>query len=384
MASWSKILHRLGHRAESYFDELRWTLKRRLGHDQPVQIVAYRGFGTTQALHLQGRVLANHSQTSSDSESLWQNILTAYRRFESDEVPGVRVRAEYQGIVEETISDKEGYFTFDLQTPVIAEPQQPWHKVSLSLPDFKDTVPIDNGEVLVPASNAQFGVISDIDDTILVTNATSLFKMARLTFLKSARARLPFAGVSAFYHALQRGTGEAHNPIFYVSSSPWNLYDFLVDFIALNHIPAGPLMLRDLGIDESKFIKSSHLDHKRTQIKRLLNTYPQLPFILIGDSGQHDPEIYQQIATQFPRRIQAIYIRDVSPKPLRDSEVRALAAKLDELTIDLILAEDTLKAAQHAAERGFIEARAVAAVQTERSKDAGADKEMERLMEEDE
>lgn len=384
MASWSKILHRLGHRAESYFDELRWTLKRRLGHDQPVQVVAYRGFGTTQALYLQGRVLANPSQTNSDSESLWRNILAAYRRFESDEVPGVRVRAAYQNMAQETISDKEGYFTFHLRTPVIAASQQPWHRVRLSMPDYKDMAPTDSAEILVPAANAQYGVISDIDDTILVTNATSLFKMARLTFLKSARTRLPFAGVAAFYHALQRGTGDVYNPIFYVSSSPWNLYDFLVDFMALNDIPAGPLMLRDFGLDENKFIKLSHLDHKRDQIERLLNTYPQLPFILIGDSGQHDPEIYQQIATHFPHRIRAIYIRDVSPQPLRDNQVRALAEKLDELAIDLVLAEDTLKAAQHAAEQGFIEARAIAAVHMETTKDASADEEIERLIEEDE
>lgn len=380
----STILHRLGYRAENYFDELRWALKRRLCHDQPVQIVAYRGFGTPQALHLQGRILANHSQTDSDNESLWRNILAAYRRFESDEVPGVRIRAEYQDIVEEAISDKEGYFTFHLHTPVQAAPQQLWHIVSLSLPDYKDTVPTVNAEVLVPASNTQFGVISDIDDTILVTNATSLFKMARLTFLKSARTRLPFAGVAAFYHALQHGTGETFNPIFYVSSSPWNLYDFLVDFMTLNHIPAGPLMLRDFGLDESKFIKSSHLDHKRAQIERLLTTYPHLPFILIGDSGQHDPEIYQHIAIHFPNRIQAIYIRDVSPQPLRNDEVRALAEKLNELAIDLVLAEDTLSAAQHAASRGFIEAGAVASVQTETTQDASTDEETERLLEEDE
>jgi phosphatidate phosphatase APP1 len=384
MASWSKVLHRLGYRAESYFDELRWGFKRRLSHDQPVQIVAYRGFGATQVLHLQGRILANHSQADSDSESLWRNILAAYRRFESDEVPGVRIRAEYQDIVQEVISDQEGYFTFHLHTPVKAAHQQSWHRVSLSLPDFKETVSAVNAEVLVPTPKAQFGIISDIDDTILVTNATSLFKMARLTFLKSARMRLPFAGVAAFYHALQRGIGEAFNPIFYVSSSPWNLYDFLVDFMALNHIPAGPLMLRDFGLDESKFIKSSHLDHKRSQIERLLNTYPNLPFILIGDSGQHDPEIYQHIAMQFPHRIRAIYIRDVSPQPLRDDEVRALAEKLNELAIDLVLAEDTLIAAQHAASRGFIEAGAVASVQNETTQDADTDEEIEGLLEEDE
>lgn len=381
---WSTVLHRLGHRAESYFDELRWGLKRRLGHDQPLQIVPYRGFGTGQILYIKGRVLADHSPADNDRESLWRNLLAAYRRFESDEVPGVRVRADYQTIAEETITNREGYFEFSLSVSVTPLPQQPWHNVTLALPDFSDRVAPVTGEVVAPSAEAHFGIISDIDDTVLVTHATSLFKMARLTFLKSARMRLPFAGVAAFYQALQQGVGEALNPIFYVSSSPWNLYDFLVDFMALNGIPAGPLMLRDFGLDESKFIKSSHLAHKRTQIERLLTTYPHLSFILIGDSGQHDPEIYHQIARQFPRRIRAIYIRDVSPEPLRNQEVYALAQELRELNVDLVLAKDTCKAAQHAADCGFIDAAAVAAVQAETRKDGHTDEEMERLVEEDE
>jgi phosphatidate phosphatase APP1 len=114
-----------------------------------------------------------------------------------------------------------------------------------------------DGHILVPPAASQFGVISDVDDTILVSGVTNLLRMARLAFLNNARTRLPFAGVAAFYRALQSGPESTlFNPVFYVSSSPWNLYDLLVDFCAVQGIPKGPFMLRDVGVDEDKFLSA--------------------------------------------------------------------------------------------------------------------------------
>jgi len=95
--------------------------------------------------------------------------------------------------------------------------------------------------------------------------------MARLTFLRSPHTRLPFNGVAAFYQALRDGAAQPR-PIFYVSSSPWNLYDFLVDFMALNRIPAGPLLLRDLGLPAERAGGSSHQAHKLAQIERIMTS----------------------------------------------------------------------------------------------------------------
>ena len=121
--------------------------------------------------------------------------------------------------------------------------------------------------------------------------------------------------MAAFYQALQLGdTGKVFNPIFYVSSSPWNLYDLLTDFMDVHAIPTGPLFLQDFGLDRDKFISADHDEHKITHIERLLDLYPKLPFILIGDSGQADPEIYSTILEKYPTRILAIYIRDIHPE----------------------------------------------------------------------
>ncbi len=146
---------------------------------------------------------------------------------------------------------------------------------------------------MIPGPGARFGVISDVDDTVLVTGATDAVGMARTVFTGNALSRMTFDGVAELYRALR---GEQGNPIFYVSSSPWNLYDLLDDFLALNGLPAGPILLRDWGLSSIELLPTDHHHHKLGTIHAILSTYPDLPFLLLGDSGQQDPEIYAQIA----------------------------------------------------------------------------------------
>ncbi|MFN2169325.1 MAG: phosphatase domain-containing protein, partial [Anaerolineae bacterium] len=219
-----------------------------------------------------------------------------------------------------------------------------------------------SGATLIPPAAAEFGVISDIDDTVLQTYATDLLKLARTTLLHSAEERLPFAGVAEFYHALQAGPdSRQENPIFYLSSSPWNLYDLLVDFMALNQLPDGPLLLQDYGLDGEKVLKQGHAEHKLTRIRELFALYRDLPFVLIGDSGEHDPELYAQTIREFPGRVRAVYIRDVSDSE-RDATVTALAAQAAVDGVDLVLVADSAAAARHAARNGLIDPAALPAI----------------------
>ena len=226
-------------------------------------------------------------------DSLWTNLQASYRRFETDEVPGARVRLRAPGGVElEAVTDAEGYAHFDFVPPA-GDDEGGGFEVTLSLPDSPDA-PVATATIVRPRADARFGVVSDVDDTVLVTEATSVLRMMRLTLLESPGSRVAFPGVGAFYRAL---AGSA-NPLFYVSSSPWNLYEFLVDFMRLKGLPEGPLLLRDLGIDEDKLGAGTHGDHKLDAIRSVLERHAELDFVLIGDSGQHDPEIYETIVTE--------------------------------------------------------------------------------------
>lgn len=338
-------------------EELVERLRRRRRHSGPIQIIPYRGFGTADSLSLSGRVLEDRGILPAHIErSRLANFRDNWRRFGSRELVGVRVRATLQAHDYEAITDDEGYFALTLK------PEGPldgaaWQIVRLELLDrvIPNHAPVRAaGEVLVPPPSARFGVISDIDDTILQTYATDLLKMLRLTMFRNAHTRLPFSGVAPLYQAFEAGKGGSEkNPIFYVSSSPWNIYDFLVEFIAFQGLPAGPLLLTDYGIDRNKLLKQSHSEHKLAAIERILGSYPRLPFVLIGDSGQHDPEIYLTAVRRFPGRIAAIYIRHVSDSR-RAVEVAALAGEANSLGVIMLLAGDSSEVDADARRRGLI------------------------------
>jgi len=268
-------------------------------------------------------------------------------------VPFARVRTP-QGI---TTADREGYFRVELAGRFA----QGWNEVELELaerPEVRATA-----RALVPSPAARFGVISDIDDTVVYSNVTRKLRMVLMLALSNARTRKPFAGVAAFYRALHQGRSSSPNPFFYVSKSPWNLYAPLVEYFAHQGLPAGPLLLRDFGWRMKK-------DHKEEAIAAILDTYPRLPFLLVGDSGERDPEIYAGIVRRFPRRIRAIYIRSVRPAEERMRAVDRLARDVAPTGCQLVLAPNTEVAAAHAAAEGFIRPADLRKVRADRKADA--------------
>lgn len=363
-----ELVHRGAHTAEETFDGLVARIRARTGRTDPVVIQPYRGFGTRDELWIKGRVLEDAGiRDATDRDTIWQNVVAMYRRFESDEVPGVDVEITFGETRTRVTTDDEGYFEARLR-PEGAGAAAEWQEVALRLVDGPGPARAV-ARVRVPRPDAAFGVISDVDDTVLRTGAASLATLVRSTFLHNARTRLPFKGAAALYRALAEGSpGEATRPFFYVSSSPWNLYDFLEDFFDLNGIPEGPILLRDLGIDADKLIKGGH-DHKLDKIERILGTFPDLPFVLVGDSGQEDPELYTRAVERHPGRIRAIYIRDVSGAE-RDREVRELIETVAGRDVELRLVADSAEAAEHAAEVGLIDPTAVPGIVAETREDA--------------
>ena len=255
---------------------------------------------------------------------------------ESDEVPGVRVRAMFQGRRYETVTDREGYFHFDL---TVRKGSVGWQEVDLE--------PKATGRVLLPSPRARFGVISDIDDTLIPSGATKKLRMVIRLALSNPLTRKPFEGVAEFYRALHAGV----NPLFYVSKSPWNLYLPLLELLKTQRIPLGPLLLRDFGLH---LFRRGRQQHKLLQIERILASCRALPFVLIGDSGEQDPEIYSEIVRRHPRRIRVIYIRAIDPDSARLAAIGQLAAQVRRTDCQLVLVPDTAYAAAHAAGEGLI------------------------------
>lgn len=315
---------------EKRFDSLRLESKLRSGRLKPVEVIPYLGYGTPGTLFLRGRVMEGRGITRADArDTVRRNLRNTARRFTNTETPGARVRARFGEREAVATADEKGFFEvrFELAQPL--EEKTSWHPVDLELlwPKARGQGETRATGYVLVASGARVGVISDLDDTIVKSRATDLLKMVWIILVNNARTRLPFEGVADFYKALQGGTdGREFNPVFYVSSSPWNLYDLFVDFLDLNGVPAGPLFFKRWSLATV----GRNSAHKIEAIRTLLSTYPDLPFVLIGDSGQGDLDIYRQAAREHPGRIRAVYIREVNPGETeeRAAEVYAIAEEL--------------------------------------------------------
>ncbi|AXK71604.1 DUF2183 domain-containing protein [Lysobacter sp. TY2-98] len=355
--------------ALSALEDVADGLHRRLAPREPAYIAAYRGWGDASGIELRGRVLADAPKGGpTERDSRLRNLRHSIGRFMSAEVPHAPLRLSIGTHAVETVSDDEGYYAATLPAPPL--PDGLWTQATASLADGRLATA---QPLLYVHDDARIGVISDIDDTVLDSAITDWTTAAQLTFLHNARTRKPLKGAAPLYQALQAGIdGRGRVPLFYVSSSPWNLYDLLDEFMALNKLPAGPMFLRDFGLDPTKLLKSSGHGHKLERARELIARFPRLRWVLLGDSGQADAELYAEAASEFGDRIAAIYIRDVDPDldSPRDAAVDAHIGRVAGTRVPMLRARDSRAIAEHAASLGLIRADALGAIAAEVDRDA--------------
>lgn len=347
----------------------------RLRGEAPPVIAPYHGYGTPDRWHVLGRALRGAPLAPARAEdSAWRNLASMYRRLESDPLPHAHLIVRAAGTERNVVADDEG-FVHAWLTPTIRTEAE-WHEAELELVAPRDQgaeAPRARARIRVPGARARFIVVSDVDDTVLRSNISSFVQAVRTTLFSNARTRLPFPGVAAFYRALERGAaGNEANPIFYLSSSPWNLFDVIAEFLEVQRLPAGPILLRDWDMSLDAMGRGRLARFKEQHLAELLALYPSLPFILVGDTSQHDPEIYAEAVHAHPGRVLAVYIRDVSRHPERSASLQRLAHELARAHVPLVSSEDTLGAARHVADRGWIEPAALREIAEDAAQDEGA------------
>ena len=353
-------------RVESVLDHAVVRVKRRMGWWENLRVVPYVDLGRPDRFRVRGRVLDDKRTSHEDEGDLTraESVLLTLRRFESDEVPGATVRVRYGDVALEVETNEDGYFDAAFEPRPAPDPAEPWHEVALELVDPVDGEPARaTARVRLPPPGAEFGVVSDVDDTVLVTGATDKLRFARTVLLNNSTTREVFPGVGALYRALVGGAGgDASNPIVYLSSSPNNLRRQFVGAMRHRGLPDGPLYLKDFGVDPGKFIKGGHHSHKLDRIEDVLAFYPDLPLVLVGDSGQEDPEIYQEAVRRHPGRIRAVLVRDVTDDA-RDAAVDHVVRDVRMRGVPMYRVGSTAEAARIAAEIGLIPAAAAADVE---------------------
>jgi phosphatidate phosphatase APP1 len=276
-------------------------------------IKVYNGFGNTEKIMVPGHVLKlSPMPRKTYRQNIFINIFSMLRLFMVVPFSNAKISIEWEGVVYETEASEDGFFNFEIMVNRI--PNEGWNPILVRLREEKyllDDIQ-QYGSVYIPFTS-QHAFISDIDDTFLISHSSFLRRRLAVLFGKNARTRKVFEGVVNHYQLLASGNGNHNgNPFFYVSGSEWNLYDFIVEFTRVNELPKGIFLLSRLKTI-TQFWKSGQtgLMTKFMRIARIIETFPHLHFVLLGDDSQKDPEIYLSVATHFPQKVFAVYIRCV-------------------------------------------------------------------------
>jgi phosphatidate phosphatase APP1 len=274
---------------------------RRWNPGEPVVVVTYVGYVAClpdgAVARVRGRVLRRAVITLVGPVRGWRTFMETMAWFTTSEVRGVPIEIMSDVARVHTTSDEEGYL--EARVPV-APPTQPRVGLKLTARRAPDTVA---AAFVVPADDRPL-VVSDIDDTVLITGVKERLKMVGRTLLGDPTDRMVVDGMPALLRGL---AGQA--PVFYVSTSPWNLYQRLTDTGIYHRVPPGPLLLTDWGFGRKQMLVRSALEYKVETIAGLLADFPGRTAVLVGDSGQHDLEAYLAIAESHPGRVRAILIR---------------------------------------------------------------------------
>ncbi|RTR02933.1 DUF2183 domain-containing protein [Halomonas nitroreducens] len=330
-----------------------------------VVVHAFRGYGAATRVEVMGRVFRQLPLGVSAPEgSLRRDLLDVLRRGLRWGIKGIPVTLELHGQRQTVTTDRDGYFDIHmaLAAPLVSE--RIWHRGRLDAVIRGEHSVGSQAEIYVPPPTLDLVVISDIDDTVMRTGVANKLKMMYRLFLRQAHQRTAFAGVAEFYRALFAGAdGHRYRPMLYVSRGPWGLYEVLEEFFQRNRIPIGPILfLREWGLTLQRPLPRRAREHKYRLIEQMLALYARQPLVLIGDSGQHDPETYARVVREHPGRVKAIYIRHVHRASARDDEIARLAREVAEDGCHLVLTDDSAEMAAHAHDLGLVSTAGLTAV----------------------
>lgn len=322
--------------------------------NKSVSIKLYHGYGHRGNLVVYGHAFL-HRATGSQrySNNFFVNILYLLKLFMVRPYPFARVRLQFYGQYIDGQAAYDGFLKFEWAAD--REISAGWHPVQAAVLSAEGKVLAETaGDLYVPHIT-QYGFISDIDDTIMVSHSATIIRRLRELFIKNPRTRKTFPQVAAHYALLAGShTDAAHpNPFFYVSSSEWNLYDYLVETFRFNRLPEGAFLLNQLKgwRDLIKTGKTGH-EGKLMRVMRIIDAFPNQQFVLFGDNSQRDPAIYAAIAIKYPKNIGAVYIRNV--RPGRAAETRQTLAEIAQQQIPVCLFRTSAEAIAHSRENGLI------------------------------
>ena len=277
-----------------------FTLKRSARRGWRPSVTGYSGYGNADFVHVLGRVLMHDPE--SENSGTWAR--RGYRQFFTIQVPRHEVEVTVGGKTVSGTTNHNGYIDVLVHNHGL---KPGWHEATIRAKGADEVT----ADVLIVGEDTELGVVSDIDDTIMVTWLPRAMIAAWNSWVKRTDTRTPVAGMASFY----REIAEEHPgvPFIYLSTGAWNTYDTLVTFMEENGFPRGPLLLTDWGPTPTGLFRNGQ-EHKRVQLRNLFIAFPKLRWLLVGDDGQRDPLTYADATAEHPDRVAAVAIRNLSPQ----------------------------------------------------------------------
>jgi phosphatidate phosphatase APP1 len=319
-----------------------------------VSVKLYHGYGHTHNLVIYGNVFKFKARTTQNySNNLFVNIAYLLKLFIIKPYPNVQVRLTFYDQIITQVAEYDGFFKFEWEA--LHELATGWHDVRVEALDENGGVLADcAGTVYVPNST-QFAFISDVDDTIMVSHSATIFRRLRELFIKNPHTRKTFPGVQLHYSllALSHTSEDKPNPFFYVSSSEWNLYDYLVETFRFNKLPEGIFLLNQnkMWTNLLRTGKTGH-EGKLLRVMRIIAAFPNQRFVFFGDNSQQDPNIYASISAKYPEKVEAVYIRNIVPA--NAERTRETLNTIQQLGIKTCLFRNSSEAITHSRTIGLI------------------------------
>jgi len=323
--------------------------------NKSVSVKVYHGYGHTHNLVVYGHVFKHKAKTKQIySNNILVNIIYLLKLFILKPYAFADVRLRFFNQIISNTAEADGFFKFEWE----AENDIPagWHDVKVEAIDQDGSV-LGNGEgkIYVPHIT-QYAFISDVDDTVMISHSATIGRRLRELFIKNPHTRKTFPAAASHYQqlALSHTDSNQPNPFFYVSSSEWNLYDYLVETFKFNKLPDGAFLLNTLKRwkDLIKTGKTGH-EGKLLRVMRILDAFPNQKFVFFGDNSQHDPQIYASIVEKYPKNIEAVYIRNIRPE--KEAESLKLLRKIEDKNVRACLFNNSEEAIEHSKSIGLIQ-----------------------------
>lgn len=276
------------------------------------------GYGSSERFVIEGRVIESESRSAAKGDDRWyKNLWRNIRTLNNDQREDIKLSVKVDGFETRAISGEEGYFSVSMTPQPALAPG--WHAVTVQ----GDHTQGLGRQLVVPKSNTT-GVISDIDDIVLISDVPDKTKLLKNTFLKNPKQRQTFPGTANFYQRLlARNVDPKAAPMFYVSASPRQLAQSTPAFLDQNNFPQGVLITKQVNGNGHDPLLGQQ-QYKTTKIEAIFAALPWVKFVLLGDDGELDPETYRALQEKHPQQVTAIYIRKVHPNPKRKTHAGQL------------------------------------------------------------